>query len=73
MFDSDSITEVGESRLVGFHGDIDDVEASSAIRTWVHVLLLKPLSTSTHEIIILIDESDIDCRIGCDISAELEN
>ena len=72
MFDCDFITEVAESRLVGVHGDIDDVEASFALCIWVHVFLLDIKSLFTHFIIILIDESNIDCGIRCDVSAELE-
>ena len=73
FFYCDSITELAESRLVGVHGDIDDVEASFALCSWVHVFLLDILfSHYTHVIIKLIDESDIDCGISCDVSAELE-
>ena len=70
-----SFTEVAESRLVGVHGDIDDVEASFALCIWVHVFLLDfglKASLLIHVPIKLIDESDIDCRISCDVSAELE-
>ena len=72
LFDLDTITEVAESRLVGVHGDIDDVEASFALCIKVHVFLLDRDSRRHHVPIILIDESDIDCGISCDVSAELE-
>ena len=72
MLDSNKITEVAESRLVGIHGDVDDVEASSAFRTWVHVFVPDLLSHFRHDGIKLIDESDIDGGISCDASAELE-
>ena len=65
-------TEVAESRLVGVHGDIDDVEASFALCIWVHVFLLDIPSLTYHFRIILINESDIDCGISCEVSAELK-
>ena len=72
MFDCDITTEVAESRLVVVHGDIDDVEASFALCIMVHVFLLDHPSHQNHVAIILIDESDIECGISCDVSAELE-
>ena len=71
-FDCDFFTEVAESRLVGVHGNIDDVEASFALCIWVHVFLPDTTSLCSHVTIKLIDENDIDCGISCDVSAELE-
>ena len=48
------------------------MEASFALRIWVHVFLHDCLSEDSHAIMMLINESDIDCGISCDVSAELE-
>ena len=48
------------------------MEASFALCIWVQVVELDFPSQFIHVTIILIDESDIDCGISCDVSAELE-
>ena len=72
IFDRDIITEVAESRLVGFHGDIDDVEASNTFCIRVKMFYLEVTSSVCHATMIPMNKSDIDSGISCDVSAELE-